>query len=80
MKGRLFQKKEDATKRVMYGRLSFQWLLLGLVVFVLQKFLHSCPDFVVGAYRRTFFQAIRFVLDHTFGLLPFSAMYVLVPL
>jgi hypothetical protein len=51
------------------------FILFGLFSWLLSLWGKQHHDFVEQYYSRSFYQGIRFILDHTFGLLPFASFY-----
>ena len=56
------------------------WISLGLLAILIRVLFSIFPSLYALLYRDTLFPAIRFIFDHTFGLLPFAAAYLVVPI
>ena len=55
----------------------YAWILLGAATLLLRWLFGYFPEFVEAAYSRGFFLGVRWILDHSIGLLPFPFSYVL---
>lgn len=55
------------------------WITLGLIAIFIRVLFSLSPELYALLYRDGLFPIIRFIFDHTFGLLPFPAAYLFVP-
>lgn len=58
------------------ARRRWQWVFLGLFALGLRFVLSYSPSFVETVFSRGVFVGVRFVLDYSFGLLPFPIVYL----
>jgi hypothetical protein len=66
--------------RAKWRHKSWRWIFIGVGTVILRLVLGLFPGFVETVYSRGIFLGIRFVLDHSFGLLPFPATYLVLPI
>ena len=52
------------------------WALFGLLTLLLESLAHAYPAWIERWYSRGFFQGIRYVMDGSFGRLPFPTFYL----
>lgn len=66
--------------RAKWRNKSWRWIFIGLATIGLRFLLSFFPELVEQGYSRGIFPLIRFLLDHSFGFLPFAASFLLIPL
>lgn len=64
-------------KKKRQPRRRMGWIAFGLGMIALRVAMEWAPLVAETLYGRGVFQVVRFVLDHTLGLLPFPAVYLL---
>jgi hypothetical protein len=62
------------------GKRDWSWAILGILALVVRYFAIQNPDATDEIYSRTFFPAIRNVIDLSLGHLPFPSVYLFVVL
>ncbi len=58
----------------------YTWIYLGILTLLVRLVFSRFPNVAEQLYARGFYRGIRWIMEHTFGLLPFHSFWILIPL